>query len=933
MHHRKSLTSESDNERPRTQSTDSEPENNGSRSPLLDTKTRAAIFTESQKQNAKCDSKTTNSTDNKTNDSFATEDLEGAVGGVNIPLPSNAPPNTKSEDSGCPSSDCEQASASSKDMLLSKDQKPSMSDWCDFSIDSNSIAVDVSNSCEGCSKNATKGSELKEQTEKNKKTRNYGESASVSRSEDTNYTEMKSLGAIPKTTHCRHHVSDETDDVIMVKSVDQDNIKSCSRASSSNSCSGTSSDFENIRHPLEVLQQTKDGWILQSASSNNPYLVAQRGELPPLLPIYNTRPDNLFPVSRKPYLYLHPPHRQYQPKMRSSRNRRNNSSIDTNGSSRDEDNSSLTPAAGGSGSIGSGWDFLDVEVQESINTFIIQELMEDQYKQSLPSERIVQPTQRTAVNRMGFGDSIFWGHYNLPPEKQVHPKRYYKFPFKCFGKHDMKISMDRLQLMALFDRDFGLFQAIIAIVLAALVSILGSIVLCLGLYKDIYAFIFCFVIAGSQFSLLKSVQPDASSPIHGFNKTVSYSRPIYFCLCSIILIIAYHMSSASPPLPSSLSIHTIQQLTLFGIPFSSHTFFFIVKELMSVILLLMPILFSFGLFPQINTFLMYVLEQVDMHIFGGNAVCSLLSAFLGVFRSVLTCCLLYGFAFGGLSEPRSTQHVLFSCFCALLVATAYHLSRSASDVTYLWAIIKSNFLLHTDDDEDLKKSQQVKLNKIEKKTSKHSDGENAAHDDSNCDKHHNRVTKSISLSGDGNDSKTNTLNNEQLDEKSQNQLDDPLPGKLKNTVNLRLKNDFLVCTVVGALVLSLHSSTVFTVLQPELNPVLQAFVIVIGFILHYIIPQMRKYLPWLCFAKPILKQNEFGMFETREAAKVMWFESVYVCLSFFERNVLLPLVFLSALTSDSAAVSQKFGVPIGAAIAVICGLKCKLLVVRTIHLN
>lgn len=29
-------------------------------------------------------------------------------------------------------------------------------------------------------------------------------------------------------------------------------------------------------------------------------------------------------------------------------------------------------------------------------------------------------------------------------------------------------------------------------------------------------------------------------------------------------------------------------------------------------------LFTLGLLPQVNTFLMYMLEQIDMHIFGGN---------------------------------------------------------------------------------------------------------------------------------------------------------------------------------------------------------------------------------------------------------------------------------------------------------------------------
>lgn len=33
-----------------------------------------------------------------------------------------------------------------------------------------------------------------------------------------------------------------------------------------------------------------------------------------------------------------------------------------------------------------------------------------------------------------------------------------------------------------------------------------------------------------------------------------------------------------------------------------------------------PITFLVGLFPQINTFTIYVLEQIDMHLFGGTGL-------------------------------------------------------------------------------------------------------------------------------------------------------------------------------------------------------------------------------------------------------------------------------------------------------------------------
>lgn len=53
----------------------------------------------------------------------------------------------------------------------------------------------------------------------------------------------------------------------------------------------------------------------------------------------------------------------------------------------------------------------------------------------------------------------------------------------------------------------------------------------------------------------------------------------------------------------------------------------------------------------------------------------------------------------------------------------------------------------------------------------------------------------------------------------------------------------------------------------------------IGFILHYIIPQLRKQLPWLCVAHPILKSSEYNQYEVKQLAKIMWFEKVRIMLN------------------------------------------------------
>lgn len=60
-------------------------------------------------------------------------------------------------------------------------------------------------------------------------------------------------------------------------------------------------------------------------------------------------------------------------------------------------------------------------------------------------------------------------------------------------------------------------ENVASVVLSMLVAGLAAVVLSAGYYRDIWMFLFCFVVAGCQYSLLKSVQPDAASPTHVSN--------------------------------------------------------------------------------------------------------------------------------------------------------------------------------------------------------------------------------------------------------------------------------------------------------------------------------------------------------------------------------------------------------------------------------
>lgn len=138
---------------------------------------------------------------------------------------------------------------------------------------------------------------------------------------------------------------------------------------------------------------------------------------------------------------------------------------------------------------------------------------------------------------IGAPSSLSYPYGRIDAREDVPRARQY-YMFKILPWKTVKVAFDRLTLMAVLDRNITLCENVFSVALAVLVAILGSWCLQEGLFVDLSSFIFCFVIASCQYSLLKSVQPDAASPTHGYNHLVLYSRPVYFCLCCIALLVS-----------------------------------------------------------------------------------------------------------------------------------------------------------------------------------------------------------------------------------------------------------------------------------------------------------------------------------------------------------------------------------------------------------
>uniref|UniRef100_A0A672N2V0 Pecanex-like protein n=1 Tax=Sinocyclocheilus grahami TaxID=75366 RepID=A0A672N2V0_SINGR len=362
---------------------------------------------------------------------------------------------------------------------------------------------------------------------------------------------------------------------------------------------------------------------------------------------------------------------------------------------------------------------------------------------------------------------------------QEKPSRKLYYKLKVFPGKWVNILYDRLTLIALLDRNEDMTENMVAF--------LGFVLLNEGCFKDIWVFQFCLVIASYQYSLLKSVQPDAASPTHGHNQIVIYSRAAYFCMfCGLIWILEIVLRTPDLPVSTVYVKHDVDLI------FTGFTYCF-------------PVTFLLGFFPQINTFVIYFLEQIDMHFFGGTG--------------------LY-------------QYYTFVMAMASSV-------RQSSDPSVFFSLIKS---------------------------------------------------KLMPSLGHG----------EEEEEEISAESTDPLPEKLRGSVVEILLSDLVVCILASILTFAITDSTVFLSLRPFVSIVLYALAATVGFVTHYLIPQLRKHHPWLWISHPVLKSKEYSQFEPREDAHLMWFERLYVGLLTFEKYIVYPAIVLSALTNDGFALSHHY---------------------------
>ncbi|KAJ7396192.1 hypothetical protein BTVI_147745 [Pitangus sulphuratus] len=325
------------------------------------------------------------------------------------------------------------------------------------------------------------------------------------------------------------------------------------------------------------------------------------------------------------------------------------------------------------------------------------------------------------------------------------------YRFVIFPGKWIKVWYDRLTLLALLDRTEDIKENVFAVLLVVLVSLLGFLTLNQGFCKDIWVLLFCLVMASCQYSLLKSVQPDPASPIHGHNKIIIYSRPVYFCiLCGLILLLDAGSKDTNPP------VYTMYGLKLFS--------------------------------PR-------SLQSARDHVIGELDSMIRVGPFrLKIFCDSVTVC--------------DSEALLVHEIC----------SRH---------MLMGNALLEL------------------------------------------------------------------------GEWDISCPGTQRANAG----------SVIGVAAWQSGVYKVGWIVQqvfqkPFLSIVLFALAWTVGFVTHYLLPQLRKHHPWLWISHPILKSKEHQQREVRDAAHLMWFERLYVWLQCFEKYILYPAIILNALTIDAFSISK-----------------------------
>ena len=240
-----------------------------------------------------------------------------------------------------------------------------------------------------------------------------------------------------------------------------------------------------------------------------------------------------------------------------------------------------------------------------------------------------------------------------------------------FGK-EFVLPFDRLQLTSMMDRMHYFHENVVCVILVFLTAYMG--LLLSHKFSDVALIALWGSVASSQYALLKSVQPDSGCLILD-TRTAAYTRALMLCAFGgLILLFDYGASHSLPTSPTTPEFY--------GIPYPSPAVLSVFSEILQTCVLCSPAIFLFGILPQWKTLVHYILEQIDLHVYGGAGTPSLAAATVVSVENILLSSITFavGLAAFDACGGTCTSEFSYAVFCGLIVSFAFLTARVDSEL-------------------------------------------------------------------------------------------------------------------------------------------------------------------------------------------------------------------------------------------------------------
>ena len=519
----------------------------------------------------------------------------------------------------------------------------------------------------------------------------------------------------------------------------------------------------------------------------------------------------------------------------------------------------------------------------------------------------------------------------------------------------LDITFDRLRLTQVVDR-YKRHSEVAAIALLVFFSTWLAFEVS-RFYYDIGQVVLWIVLTTAQFSLIRSVQPDAASSSVD-ERSTALSRPLYFCAVAATILALDAGGTARP----------WTDLTLYNVPLHSAAVLLLMRNVLLVLLLVLPILFVLGVFPVWRTALHHAAEQVDMHVFGGSGTATVAMAWVRLALAGACLALVYALALGlfdlgGGDAPAASMW--FAAFGGAVVAMGDWLGRMPTDTPgILWSrmrrwcgrhkaqrrlrresrsLVAASRTLAASDAHDKEAAAAAAKEKSKAEDSRLEDdngrdssedgggesggdenggGGNAGEsgkpaDDSGAPPPPPTTGTATATAATGATAGTAAQPMGPAGAMELDAEDDP---RVQDQRLSRLGWDSVTSLFTGVIWLAVCSTGVFHAAPETLARISIALLAVCGLAGYLILPQLRAAHPFQCGMRPVLGKMPAAGF-AKVPDKPTWYEQATFFLQWTMSNVLVPVALLSSAAASIGGLQAKWGPGAGALLLAVCALK------------